>query len=167
MLGPEGQGLLYVARDWQDRIEPVEFGWTTVAGYNDYNSRDMTPRQDAGRYECGTLNTISLFGLKASLELIHEIGVDAISDAVRARADEIAAAALARGYELNGPERTPEHAAGIVSFRHPTLDARLIHARLKEAGFLTAPRGGWLRCSPHFYISAEDTARLAEALPAV
>ena len=70
LLGPEGQGLLYVEQAWQDRIQPVEFGWTTVAGYNDYSSRDMTLRPDAGRYECGTLNTISLYGLRASLELI-------------------------------------------------------------------------------------------------
>ncbi len=33
-------------------MEPVEFGWTNVANYSDYASRDMTLRADAGRYEC-------------------------------------------------------------------------------------------------------------------
>ena len=32
MLGPEGCGILYVRRDVQDSIEPVEFGWTNIAG---------------------------------------------------------------------------------------------------------------------------------------
>src|ERR1017187_4802545 len=58
MLGPEGCGILYISQALQDRVEPVEFGWTNVASYNDYASRDMALRRDAGRYECGTLNTI-------------------------------------------------------------------------------------------------------------
>ena len=33
LLGPEGCGILYVQQDIQDSIEPVEFGWTNVAGY--------------------------------------------------------------------------------------------------------------------------------------
>jgi cysteine desulfurase/selenocysteine lyase len=33
LLGPEGCGILYVRRERQDEIEPVEFGWTNVAGY--------------------------------------------------------------------------------------------------------------------------------------
>ncbi len=61
ILGPEGCGILFIRRDLQDRVEPVEFGWTNVAGYADYGSRDMTLRQDAGRYECGTLNTSRMF----------------------------------------------------------------------------------------------------------
>src|SRR5688572_3188065 len=53
MLGPEGCGILYINQALQDRIEPVEFGWTNVAAYADYASRDMTLRPDAGRYEPG------------------------------------------------------------------------------------------------------------------
>jgi len=56
LLGPEGCGILYIRRELQDRVDPVEFGWTNVAHYADYASRDMSLRPDAGRYECGTLN---------------------------------------------------------------------------------------------------------------
>ena len=51
-------------------IEPVEFGWTNLAGYADYSSRDMALRPDAGRYECGTLNTIGCYGLRASIDFL-------------------------------------------------------------------------------------------------
>ena len=57
-------------REFQDDIEPVEFGWTNVAKYYDYSSRDMALRADAGRYECGTLNTIGCYGLRASIEFL-------------------------------------------------------------------------------------------------
>lgn len=167
LLGPEGQGLLYVQQDWQDRIEPVEFGWTTVAGYADYASRDMTPRHDAGRYECGTLNTIGLHGLRTSLELVLEAGVERIRAAVQSLGDQIAAGASALGYAVSGPPRTASTGSGIVSIQHPQVDARLVHARLRDNGFLAAPRQGWVRLSPHFYISPEDVDRMLAALPVI
>src|SRR5215471_600435 len=40
LLGPEGCGVLYIRRELQDRVDPVEFGWTNVAKYFDYSSRD-------------------------------------------------------------------------------------------------------------------------------
>ena len=49
MTGPEGCGILYISEALQDQVDPVEFGWTNVAGYNDYASRDMALRPDAGR----------------------------------------------------------------------------------------------------------------------
>ncbi|HYM13504.1 MAG TPA: aminotransferase class V-fold PLP-dependent enzyme, partial [Bryobacterales bacterium] len=57
LLGPEGCGILYIASEVIPQIEPTEFGWTSVARWRDYRSRDATPRPGAARYECGTLNT--------------------------------------------------------------------------------------------------------------
>jgi cysteine desulfurase / selenocysteine lyase len=164
LLGPEGCGILHVSRELQDRVEPVEFGWTNVAAYADYASRDMTLRQDAGRYECGTLNTVGCFGLKASLEFLLEIGVEEIAPVVRNLGDRIAAGVQAKGYELMH-ERTHENAAGIVSFRKPGADVPAIVARLKAERIVTAPRAGWIRTSPHFYITPGDIDRLLDVLP--
>jgi selenocysteine lyase/cysteine desulfurase len=164
MLGPEGCGVLYIQKDIQDSIEPVEFGWSNVAGYNDFASRDMSLRADAGRYECGTLNTIGCYGLRAALEFILEVGVDRIGPRVQALGDQIAAGVTAKGYEVLG-QRTPSSGAGIVSFRHAEMDARLIVRNLKSKGFIAAPRQGWVRTSPHFYISHENIQSLIEELP--
>lgn len=164
MLGPEGCGILYVRKERQDSIYPREFGWTNVAGYNDYASRDMALRPDAGRYECGTLNTVGCFGLRASLELLLEIGVERIGPAVQALADQLAEGARRKGYAVLG-ERTPENGSGIVSIHKSELDSRKLTRDLKEHGIIVAPRQGWVRFSPHFYISPEDIERAVEALP--
>jgi cysteine desulfurase/selenocysteine lyase len=164
MLGPEGCGVLYVQKDVQDSIDPVEFGWTNVAGYNDYASRDLSLRADAGRYECGTLNTIGCYGLRAAIEFILEVGVDRIGPRVQALGDQIAAGVIAKGYEVLG-QRTPLSGAGIVSFRRAGMDSRLIVRNLKSKGFIAAPRQGWVRTSPHFYISNENIHSLIEELP--
>ena len=82
LLGPEGCGILYIREEMQDQIEPHEFGWTNTAQFNDYASREMKLRPDAGRYECGTLNTVGCYGLRASMNLLLEIGIDQVGKAV-------------------------------------------------------------------------------------
>lgn len=164
LLGPEGCGLLFVDREWQDRIEPVEFGWTNIAGYNDYACRDMALRPDAGRYECGTLNTISILGLRAAIELILEIGVTHIGKAVQSSADRLAEGAQAKGYEIMCP-RTARTGSGIVSVRKPDLDAKMVLSQLRRNGVTAALRQGWTRLSPHFYISREEINQVVDLLP--
>jgi selenocysteine lyase/cysteine desulfurase len=164
LLGPEGCGILYVRREKQDSISPREFGWTNVAGYNDYASRDMTLRSDAGRYECGTLNTIGCYGLLASIELLLEAGVERVARAVQALGDQFAEGARRKGYVLLG-DREPENSAGIVAIEKPGLDSRKIVHDLKQRGIVAAQRQGWVRFSPHFYLSPKDIERVVEALP--
>jgi cysteine desulfurase/selenocysteine lyase len=166
MLGPEGNGVLYVRREWQDSIEPVEFGWMNSVAYADYGARDMTPRPDAGRYECGTLNTVGCFGLRAALDLILEAGVENISAAVLAIAGQLVQGLRRKGYELM-MDWSRDTASGIVTFRHPSIDARAIVSELKRNRILAAPRQGWVRMSPHFYISPEDIEQTLRVLPGV
>ena len=165
MLGPEGCAILYISSDLQDQVEPVEFGWTNVAGYNDYASRDMTLRQDAGRYEPGTLNTVGCFGLCAALELLLEVGVGEIAPVVQNLADQIATGVQALGYEIMGT-RTPATSSGIVSFRKEGRDARQLVSQLRTAGISAAPRAGWVRTSPHFYVSPAEIDRFLQFLAA-
>ena len=164
LLGPEGCGILYVRKSRQDAIFPKEFGWTNVAGYHDYSSRDMALRADAGRYECGTLNTIGCYGLRASIELLLEAGIHRVAPVIQSLADRLAEGAAAKGYQILG-DRTPENGAGIVSIQKPGSDSRKVVSDLKHKGIIAAPRQGWIRFSPHFYISPEEIDRVIEALP--
>jgi len=164
MLGPEGNGVLYVRRRWLDAIEPVEFGWTNPANYADYSSRDMTLRSDAGRYECGTLNTVGCFGQRAAIEFLLEVGIENIAPAVLARADQLERGVRAKGYEVM-VARTQENGSGILSFRHPSVDCRTLVSDLRRNKIMAAPRQGWVRASPHFYIGEEDIEQVLRILP--
>jgi len=164
MLGPEGCGILFISQELQDSIQPVEFGWTNVAKYSDYASRDMTLRPDAGRYECGTLNTIGCYGLRAAIELLLDVGIPAIGMAVQGLGDLVAEGVQAKGYEVLG-SRSDTTGAGIVSFRKSGVETTTIVQKLKAAGIAVAPRQSWVRVSPHFYISPDDIRRMLEALP--
>ncbi len=127
MLGPEGCAVLYVRKDRQDEIEPVEFGYTNVAT-TDYSVRDTTLRPNAGRYEPGTLNTIGIFGLRAALQFILEVGIEQIAPQVQSLGDQIAEGVRRKGYEVLG-NRTPENGAGIVSFRKSGVESRELFER--------------------------------------
>jgi selenocysteine lyase/cysteine desulfurase len=78
--------------------------------------------------------------------------------------DLVAEGVQAKGYEVLG-SRSPANGAGIVSFRKPGWEAGDIVRRLSLAGVTAAPRQGWVRVSPHFYISPDDIGRMLEALP--
>jgi cysteine desulfurase/selenocysteine lyase len=163
LLGPEGCGVLYVQSDLQNEIEPAEFGWTNVANYYDYASRDLALRPDAGRYECGTLNTIGCFGLRAAIELLLEAGVENIASEVQSLGDRMWQGVQALGFETLGT-RSRDTGAGIITFRGRGVDAHLMVRRLRDAGFIAAPRQGWVRVSPHFYVAPERIDALLEAV---
>jgi len=163
LCGPEGCGVLYISKQLQEQVEPVEFGWMNVTSAGDYGARDMTVRSDAARYECGTLNTIGCYGLRAAIEMALEMGVDRVGAAVQALADRIDACVRAKGYEV-AVERTPQSGAGIVSFRKAGEDPNAAVDRLKNHGVLAAARAGWIRMSPHFYLTAQEVERAVNYL---
>jgi selenocysteine lyase/cysteine desulfurase len=163
MLGPEGCAVMYVRTARLDEVRPIQIGWTNFLHYADYASRDMTLRADAGRYESGTLNTIGCYGVRAALDLLLEVGVENIAPAVQGLAGQLAEGAVARGFEL-ACERTPENGSGIVSIRKAGVEAPMIVRNLKDAGIIAAPRQGWVRFAPHFYISPEDIDRVLKEL---
>lgn len=164
LMSTEGCGILYIRKSRQDQIAPVEFGWTNVAGFHDYASRDMALRPDAGRYECGTLNTVGIYGLNAAIRFVNEVGIDRIGEQVLALAEQISQNIHSRGYELIR-EWERETGSGIVTLRKKDVDSRLVVSKLKEQRIQAAARQGWVRISPHFYQSPEEMDRVIQALP--
>jgi selenocysteine lyase/cysteine desulfurase len=103
--------------------------------------------------------------LRAALELLLEVGIQEIAPVVQNLGDRIAGGVQAKGYEVLGC-RTPPSGAGIVSFRREGLEAAEIVGKLRAAGIVAAPRQGWVRTSPHFYITPDDIDRMLDELPA-
>src|SRR5260370_17060130 len=103
-------------------------------------------------------------GLKASIEMLLEVGHGEIATDVQTVGDRIASGVPAKGYELL-LQRTPQNGAGIVSFRKPGTDAPETVRILRRQNIIIAARAGWTRTSPHFYISPPHIDRMIYALP--
>ena len=165
LLGPEGAGIFYIRRELIESTRPLTVGWMNVINAQDYGSYDYTLKPDAGRYECGTYNVPGLLALKAAVELLTGLGIDAVSRRIHELTSHLAHRVEKKGYHVVSP-RGEGKWSGSVAFTTDVHDQKQIFTTLrKEHHTEIALREGRLRCSPHFYNSVEQLDRLVEALP--
>jgi selenocysteine lyase/cysteine desulfurase len=161
LLGPEGAGVLYVNRQVMDRITPTEVGWWGVRHWADFTKRELSWRDDARRYECGTLNTVGIYGLGAAVDFLLEVGIPNIAERILDLTDQLRRGLLERGHSVFGPHAR-EEASGIVSFvpRQGTAES-LLESFLAHR-VQVAARCGMVRVSPHFYNTEAEIDRVLE-----
>jgi selenocysteine lyase/cysteine desulfurase len=169
LLGPCAAGILYVRRELQERLQPSLLGWHNVRCPNFVAQEELVLRPDARRYEAGSHNLLGLAGLRAALELVLEVGVDAIAAELLRKRAWLVPALAAKGWTVLEADAPPSNASGIVSFTREGEDLPALHARLAQAEILTslrADRSGrsYLRVSPHFYNTDAELGRLLDLL---
>lgn len=165
LCGPFGTGFAYVREELRARMEPEVVGWAAMRGCGDLESLldyQWEPRDDARRFEVGTLPTPDLAGLAASMELLLEVGVSRIE----AHLAEVLAplhAWLERREEVTVvSDLSPGRRSAVTCFRPPESH-RVFHA-LKAAGVVCAVREGVIRMSPHLYNTPAEMERVVEML---
>lgn len=169
LLGPCGAGFLYVRKSWHETLRPIVYGWNNVRCPDFIAREEITFRSGAQRYEVGTHGVLGLFGFRAALDLILEIGVDAIAAELLRKRAWLVPALQARGWTVLGADAPAPHQSGIVTIHKPDTDLPALHARLMEAGIVLSLRTDrrhrhYLRFSPHFYTPDEDLQRAVDAL---
>ncbi len=165
LLGPEGAGILFVRRDWIERLRPLGVGWHSVVTPYTAPGIDFTLKPNAQRWEGGSFNMPGLQALGASLELLMELGPDAVSGRILDRARRVRESARAAGWHVYGSDR-PSDLSGIVALERPGTDPDRFVRELRGRGIALASRRGRVRVSPHVYNDDEDLGRLADALRA-
>jgi cysteine desulfurase / selenocysteine lyase len=165
LLGPEGAGVFYIRRELIERTRPPLIGWMNVIDAQNYGSYNFTLRPDAGRYECGTYNVPGLLAFKSSLEMLLNLGIDAVAARIKTLTDHLIGRLGEKGYQIISP-RSNESWSGIVSFVSPAHPHELIFASLRKDHHIEiALREGRLRASPHFYNTEQQMDRLVQILP--
>lgn len=172
LMGPEGAGFLFLDQAILDRVQPREVGWLSVAAWDNYDAAlipareqaELVWRPDASRFECGMRNSLGIYGLGASVELLQSVGTEAIAGHLLALGDHLARGLRDQGCELLHPSDLPEHRSGINSFRPRRQPAAETVAKLEAASVICAQRGQYVRVAPHLYNNLEDVDRLLDAL---
>ena len=164
LMGPEGIGIFYCSERAMERIEVTEIGWFNVVNPSDYLNYDLTLHPGARRFECGSLNTMGIYGLEGALELIRDVGIDFIEGRVLGLTDLLCEGLERKGYKIYSPRGQNER-SGIVSFYSERYDSLKVYNRLREARIIVALRDGRIRVSPHYYNSEEEIERLLGELP--
>lgn len=164
LLSPEGIGVFYCAPHLTERLRLYEVGWNSVADAGNYDAYDPTPAPTARRFECGSHNTLGIHALGASLDLLLEVGIEAVQGRLRLLTDRLAAALCDAGYRILSPRGESEW-SGILTFNSPVHETEALHRTLRSHQIIGARRGGGIRISPHFYNTEEEVLRVVAALP--
>ena len=148
LLGPEGAGILYVRREWIERLRPIGVGWRSVVGSYNPPAAEFRLKPGADRWEGGTLNMAGLLALGASVGLILEIGPAAVSRrgtrAGRGRARSRSRGRLDDPW-LGSPPKTDRRLscsngrASIPTKRRATCDLKASSSRAAGDGCVSAP----------------------------
>ncbi|MFY9556648.1 MAG: aminotransferase class V-fold PLP-dependent enzyme [Blastocatellia bacterium] len=163
LTGPEGVALLYISDRVLDRIKPTVVGWTSVKNYEQHLDYKLDYRAGAGRFECGTLNTVGVYGLGAAIELFIEVGPEKIESYLLGLSRYLSERLTAKGYKVASSQRPGENSA-ITTCTNERHTPRELYRLLRARNILTAPRANRLRISPHFYNTREEIDVLIDAL---
>ncbi|MGW4083220.1 aminotransferase class V-fold PLP-dependent enzyme [Streptomyces sp. NPDC004822] len=154
VLGPHGVAFFVAPEDFGG-LTPLLAGW--IAGEVPWESC-YGPVQElaasARRFDISP-SLFGLAGLRASLELVERLGVDAIQAHDLALADRFRAGLARLGH-------TPVPAPGSAIVSVPGLGSR--QGDLSRAGIEVSDRAGNLRAAFHLYNTAGDVDRLLDAL---
>jgi selenocysteine lyase/cysteine desulfurase len=165
MCGPEGLGIFYVRKEVQGLLRPSCVGWLSMKNALDFDHYRFEFQDSAKRYDSGAYNLIGIHALGGALDLLEEIGMEAITARLMRLTDRLVDGVRRKGYQVVS-SRAPGEASGIVAFTSDLHDLDKVQKHLQaEHRIVVAVRSKRLRVSPHFYNTEREIDQLIEALP--
>jgi len=158
LLGSAGLAFMWCRPDLVERVTPTVTGWLADEDIAAMDAWDYSPAKVARRYESGTPPVPSLYAGVAAIELVRELGVDAIEQHVCALNERLVAGVA----ELGGHVVTPAFRGALVCVA--ATDAEALVASLREDGVIASSRDASLRISLHAYNDADDVETVLAAL---
>jgi cysteine desulfurase/selenocysteine lyase len=164
LFSPNGAGFFYIAPELRERLPPNVVGWRSHKDWRNVdNLHHGVPElpSSAEKYEGGGVPFALLYGMEASLDLMLEIGPDAIEARVLDLADKTRTIVRQLGATVAAC------ASPIVAARFPNRDVSALTRALMEQRVVVAARRGHLRVSPHLYNNERDLEIFERALCAL
>lgn len=160
LLAPQGTGLLWMAEPWRAKLWPTigSGGWDDLSlGAHRFN-------------HMGTLDESRLAGLDAALSFHLALGPAAVHARIRQlRRRLIAALAALPRVTIRSP-LDDVNGAGMVSFTVDGIESLELQVRLGRENVRTRVISeydlGWMRLSPHVYVSEAQIDRVVELIVA-
>ncbi|HJV82392.1 aminotransferase class V-fold PLP-dependent enzyme [Noviherbaspirillum sp.] len=174
LLGLYGMGLLYVRREWAERMQPtylarfgVDLGDAHEAAMGGYAYKLMP---GARRFDLGNYNFLATAALEPSLDLLLEIGSERIERRLARLAHALAQGFIDLGLPICGGA-PGAHMTNIVTVgtlgnggHDGVNDSRMndLAAHLVDNKVKFSLRRGLLRFSFHIYNNSDDVKRILD-----
>ena len=167
MLGPLGQGFLYVSADRLEELHPPFSGANSVANAGSFLEYNLTPAAGAARYEIGVPNALGMVGLSNSVAFLQSLGIENIAAWTLHLTDLLLQELDRLGYQpiVN---RDPAHRSAIVIFKPCAgVDVDAVSKKLNDAQVAHTPRNGAIRLAPHCYNTEDEIHAVIDCLKSV
>ena len=162
LLSPISTGFLYVKLKQLDDLWPTIVGYRSDQNSNQFGYREFQPAQSARRFEDGQLNFPGFAGMKESITMLREVGIQTIWSRICMLINR-----LVEGLENNRNARVTSSLedntrSGIVNIA--CRDPRAVAERLLKSEIVVSVRDYGVRISPHFYNTEGEVDRLLTEL---
>jgi len=154
LCGGPGVAYLYVKPELADALEPAITGWMAHTNPFAFDPSPIDRNSGAWRFMNGTPAIPALRACRPGLEIINEVGVEAIRANSIRQTRRLIDAADAHGWTVNTP-RDDALRGGTVSIMVP--DCENVSRELLGRDIMIDFRpGAGIRLSPHFYNSDDE-----------
>jgi|SRR6267142_1886812 len=154
LCGGPGVAYLYVREDLRAQLKPALTGWIAHRRPFAFEPGAIDRREDSFRYLNGTPHIPALYACQPGLDILHQVGVNAIRKKSVEMTTRLLEGAKARGWHVNTPENSAER-AGTVSVECPHAAAVCRELLAREILVDYRPKAG-IRLSPHFYNTLKE-----------
>lgn len=164
MLGPLGQGFLYVSAERLEELQPPFSGATSVANAGSFLEYNLTPAAGAARYEIGVPNALGMIGLARSVAFLMSLGIENIAAWTLHLTDLLLGELDRLGY-CPIVNRDPAHRSAIVIFKPQAGgDIEAASKKLNGAHVSHTLRNGAIRLAPHCYNTEDEILAVIDCL---
>jgi len=165
LCGGPGNAFLYVDVDLAQTLEPRLTGWMAHPAPFAFEPPPMRRQPGSRRFQHGTPPIATLYAARPGLEILQEVGSQAIRSRSIELTDTILAAATDRQWPVGSP-RALERRAGTVTVAVPNAE-QVAQELLARDVVIDYRPGAGIRIAPHFYNTAEECLHCFDQIDAI
>jgi selenocysteine lyase/cysteine desulfurase len=159
MLAGYGSGFVYLSRELLEQTLPRSIGWLSVEQPFEMRNDEFRPRHDtAARVELGCPHFAGIFSLRASVELMNEIGMANLQARVLELNSLLTSRLAENGWPILSPLQNESARSAETLVRVEKPDEVVRHLFRRGVVVTEKPRG--IRVATHFFNNEEDIERL-------
>jgi kynureninase len=161
LCGGPGGVFMYVRPDLVGALQPRVTGWFAHQRPFAFEP-ELALREDAYRLANGTPGIASLYAVQPGVDIINQVGVDAIRTKSIQQTERLIALADAAGYAVHSPRDTAQR-GGTVTVR-PDHAYEVSRELLARNIVIDYREGAGIRVAPHFYTTDAEVEQVMTAI---
>jgi kynureninase len=166
LCGGPGGVFLYVRPDLLKTLQPKITGWFAHQQPFAFDVEQFTLREDAYRLANGTPGIASLYAIQPGVDIIAQIGVEAIRQKSIRQTSLMIELAEKAGYEIRSPREAAQRAGTITVYLGDNT-YEISRELLARNIVIDYREGAGIRIAPHFYNTDDEIRQVMDTIRAI